>query len=165
MYCVKKIKNDHTFREIDILINNIDSFDNYLINKNNIIQKKNQLFNKIPPFSLIKNIFYNLINKELDDDIFFQFSKKNLENKEIMEKIEKIIPDLKIYYLKCKHEKYLENLNEKKIVTIFRQILKPYNFNINSSEKYNNGKKYLLYTLEKNKNKNLKKIESTINFD
>ena len=77
MYCVKKIKNDHTFREIDILINNIDSFDNYLINKNNIIQKKNQLFNKVPPFSLIKNIFYNLINKELDDDIFFEFSKKS----------------------------------------------------------------------------------------
>ena len=56
-------------------------------------------------------------------------------------------------------------MNEKKLITLLRQILKPYDFSINSIEKYNNGEKYLLYTIEKKKNLCIKKINSLINFD
>ena len=59
----------------------------------------------------------------------------------------------------------MENLNEKKIITLFIQLLKPYHFSIDSTEKYNNGEKFLLYTIEKKKNLNFKKINSVINFD
>ena len=64
---------------------------------------------------------------------------------------------LKLYYLKCKHNKYLDQINEKKLITLFRQILKPYNFKIIAIEKYENSSKYLLYII--------KKIDSFINFD
>ena len=170
MDCVKESKkkyNFNKFREINNLLINIDSFDKYSLNNNLETNKlKNQLFSKeYPPFALIKEIFYKIINKELNDEIYYEFSRKNLLNKNIIEKINEFIPELKKYYLKCKHKKYLENLNEKKIITLFRQLLKPYHFSIDSTEKYNNGEKFLLYTIEKKKNLNFKKINSVINFD
>ena len=166
MECVKKkISNFEKFREINNIINNIDLFDNYIF-KNNNKSIKNQLFSKEPPpFDLVKKIVYVLINKDLNDNIYYEFSKKNLVIKKIIEKINDYVLVLKEYYLKCKHEKYLENLNEKKLITLFRQILRPYNYSITSYEKYDNGEKYLLYVLEKKKSISLKKIDSTINFD
>jgi len=165
MNCVKKkISNFEKFRDINNIIDNIDLFDNYIF-KNNI-SKKNQLFSKDPPpFEIVKKIIYVLINKELNENIYFEFSKKNLVSKKIIQKIDEYIDILKEYYLKCKYEKYLENLNEKKIITLFRQILRPYNYLITSYEKYDNGEKYLLYILEKKKSISIKKIDSTINFD
>jgi len=152
------------FKEIDHIINNIDLFDDYILINNKI--KKNQLFSKEPPpFELVNKIFYFLINKELNGNIYYEFSKKNLSIKKIIEKIDEYIVLLKEYYLKCKHKKYLENLNEKKLITLFRQILRPYDYTITSIEKYDNNKKYLLYILEKNKLNTLKKIDSIINFD
>ena len=148
------------FREIDSLIENIDLFK---YNNNTVV--KNQLFSiEPPPFELVKKIVYTLINKELNDKIYYEFSKKNIMKKNIIDKIDEYIILLKDYYLKCKHNKYLENLNEKKIITLFRQILRPYDYSITSYEKYDNGEKYLLYILEK-KSINLKKIDSTVNFD
>ena len=74
--------------------------------------------------------------------------------------------ELRKLYIKCKHKIYLENLNEKKIITLLRQLLRTHNFELRAKEKYENGKKYLLYTISKKKiNDNIKKINSTINFD
>ena len=98
------------FREIDSLIENIDLFK---YNNNTVV--KNQLFSiEPPPFELVKKIVYTLINKELNDKIYYEFSKKNIMKKNIIDKIDEYIILLKDYYLKCKHNKYLENLNEKK---------------------------------------------------
>jgi len=106
-----------------------------------------------------------LLNINLNDKILYTFSRKILETKNIKEKMNEFIPELKKYYLKCKHKKYLENINEKKIITIFRQILRPYDYIIKASEKYENGNKYLSYLIEKPKVIILKKINSIINFD
>lgn len=168
MECVKNNKKKYLktrFVEINTFINNIDLFEKYLLRNENFILK-DQLFSKNPPpFDLVSKILKNVINKDLTDNIHFEFSRQNLKNKDIIHKIDLFLPELKSYYLKCKHSKYLENLNEKKIITLFRQILRPYDFSISAIEKYNDGKKYLLYILEKKKNLSLKKIESTINFD
>ena len=168
MNCVKDEKKNYMrnkFIEIDNVINNIDSFEKYSLKQEINPKSKNQLFSKIPPFDLVSKILYILINKDINDYIYFEFSRKNLLNKNIIEKINLFIPELKEYYLKCKHKKYLEKLNEKKIITIFRQILRNYDFSINALEKYNNGEKYLLYIIEKKKNLTIKKIDSLISFD
>lgn len=168
MNCVKDEKKNYfknKFIEIDNVINNIDSFEKYSLKQEINEKYKNQLFSKIPPFDFVSKILYILINKELNDSLYFEFSRKNLLNKNIVEKINSFIPELKKYYLKCKHKKYLEKLNEKKIITIFRQILRHYDFSINAIEKYNNGEKYLLYIIEKKKNLTIKKIDSLISFD
>ena len=154
------------FKEVNYILNNIDSFEKYSLKKENDIKDKNQLFSKEPPpIEFVNKILYIIINKELNENIYFEFSRKNLINKKVIEKISEFIPELKKYYLKCKHDKYLENLNEKKIITLFRQILRPYDYNISAVEKYNNGEKFLLYIIQKKKNLTLKKIDSVINFD
>ena len=134
-------------------------FDTIIFEKFKDIEKikKNQLYSIVPPYEFIKNIFKILINKDIDIDnknIYFEFSKND------------IIPELRKYYLKCKQNKYLDNLNEKKIITILRQLIKPYDYNIKTKEQYDNGKKFLLYILYKNNFENtIKKIDSIINFD
>ena len=170
MNSVKNIKKKYSienFKEIDNYINNIHSFENYSFNTKTDYLLKNQLFSKeYPPFDLVKKILYIILNKDITDDIYFEFNINIMIIKNIIEKINIFIPELKKYYLKCKHQKYLENLNEKKIITIFRQILKPYNFYIKAIEKYENGKKYLLYIIQKNKNIHfIEKDNFIINFD
>jgi hypothetical protein len=163
---MNKISYTNKFKEINEIIRNIDSFEKYSLKKDKNISLKNQLFSKdIPSFELVNKILYTMINKDLNENLYFEFSRKIIMNKKIIEKMNQFIPELKKIYLKCKHKKYLENLNEKKVITIFRQILRPYDYNIISIEKYNNGEKYLLYIIEKRKNLGLKKIDSTINFD
>lgn len=161
----KKSLYSNKFQEISSIIENIDSFEKYDINKKED-DKMNQLFSKEPPpLPLVQSIFFELINKNLNDYIYYEFTIKSLNNKKILDKIDIFIPELKKYYLKCKHSKYLENLTEKKLVTLFRQILKPYGFSINTIEKYNDGEKYLLYIIEKKQVIGIKKISSLINFD
>ena len=163
----KKIYNEK-FRDIEKNEYQIDSFHNLFFIKKDEYKntKKNQLFsNEPPPIELVEQIFYSLLNIKLDETIFYQFSRKILLNKNVNQNIINFIPELKKYYLKCKYQKYLENLNEKKIITIFRQILKEHNYRIKASEKYENGNKYLLYTIQKKKIILLKKINSVINFD
>jgi len=157
--------SNQKFKEINSIIENIDSFEKYNIIKKND-NKSNQLFSKEnPPFALVQEILFPLINKNLNDYTHYEFTIKSLINKNILDKTNKYIPELKKYYLKCKHNKYLENLTEKKIITLFRQILKPYDFSINSIEKYHDGEKFLLYIIEKNNMIGIKKISSLINFD
>jgi len=161
---MKDISNLNKFKDLPDILTNFESFEHN--NEDNIINNKNQLFGKIyPSFDLVKKILGLLINYEFDD-LYYEFTKKNITEKKIIEKINPYIDDLKKYYLKCKHSKYLENIDEKKYITILRQILKPYNFLIKSYEKYNNGEKYLLYIISKNKDeKKIKKINSVISFD
>jgi len=168
MDCVKntkKISNIIHFRDIDKYVLNIDSFNKYNFNN---IKKVDQLFRIQPPYELVNDILLLLTNKDLNMVKTYKFSRKIIINKNILENIKIYIPELKKYYLKCKHYKYLENLDDKKIITLFRQIVRPYEFSIKAIEKYSDGHKYLLYILEKNipfNNTSLKKINSTLSFD
>jgi len=169
MDCVKinkKISNNFEFKDVDEYFLNINSFNKYNLYKNT---KVDQLFREHPPFELVNSILYLLINKDLDKINTYNFSRKIILNKNIIESIQEYIPELKKYYLKCKHSKYLENLNDKKIITLFRQIIRPYDYSIRAIEKYSDGHKYLLYIIEKNipiiSSIPLKKINSTLSFD
>jgi len=165
MKCVSNLKNKNIFQDINYIIDSIDSFELYSIKKTDFLINKNQLFTETPPFELVKKVLNVIINKDLSDTTYYEFSKKHLVSKNVLSKINEYIPELKKYYLKCKHNKYLEKLNEKKIITLIRQILKIYDFNIRSIEKYDYNGKFLLYIIEKKKNLMFKKINSVINFD
>jgi hypothetical protein len=144
-----------------------EPFDKYVLGESQQKEDKNQLFSKeYPSFFLVNNILHELLNKDLDENTYFEFSRSILKNKNIINIMKtNYIDTLKKYYLKCKHERYLENLNEKKLITIYRQILRPYNYVIKAFEKYNNSKKYLLYIIEKKKDLSLKKVNSLMTFD
>jgi hypothetical protein len=153
------------FKDLSKLFISFEAFED-ITNNEEKYNFKNQLFSKThPPFDLVKQIVGLLINYPFDD-IYYEFTKKIINEKKVIEKTGHYIEELKKYYLKCKHIKYLENIDEKKYITILRQILRPYNYSIKAYEKYNNGEKYLLYVIMKNKEENkLKKINSIISFD
>ena len=158
--------NKNKFKDLTELFTNFKSFED-ITNNEDKQNYKNQLFAKInPPFDLVKQILGLLINNYPFDDLHYEFTKKIISEKKVLDKIGPYIEELKKYYLKCKHAKYLENIDEKKYITILRQIMRPYNYSIKAYEKYNNGEKYLLYVIIKNKEDNkLKKINSVISFD
>ncbi len=108
--------------------------------------KRNQLFKKIPDLNFIIDFIQIFGLKSLDD--IRQFSRKNLEQLDTLEKLKEFLPRLSEYYIHCKKLKYLDNVDIKKAITILRQILREYNYKVNSIEKFVDGKKILLYNIE-----------------
>ena len=152
------------FQEINDILSNIITFDDKNLKKNKTV--KNQLFRENIPFEFINELLNECFNIELNLSTQYSFSKKTIKNRNIIDIINNKIETLKKYYIKCKHKIYLENLNEKKIITLLRQLLRLFDFNLNAKEKYENNQKYLLYTITKKIDIiPLKKINSTINFD
>jgi hypothetical protein len=90
-------------------------------------------------------------------------------------KMRGFVDKLRDYYLPCKARVFLDNLTLKKCITISRQGLKLYGYDIISVEKSVNNKKKLFYHLvsrnEKilkrptNKKKTLKRKEFIVAFD
>ena len=150
--------------EITKYLDNIILFDEIIVKKNN--NSKNQLFREDISFDFLLNFFHKCFSIDLNNSTNYSFSKKTIINRNIIEIINENLVELKKIYIKCKHKIYLENLNEKKIITLLRQLLRSHNFELKAKEKYENGKKYLLYTITKKKiNDDIKKINSVINFD
>ena len=105
----------------------------------------NQLFKKRPQQETIIPIL-NLFNiNDFDDQK--SFTKKDLAQ---FGTVSKILENKKLFsdiYLPCKAKIYLENLTEKKCITILRQILKLYKYNLKSTEKYFQGEKMIEYNI------------------
>ena len=135
---------------------------------------KNQLFKKIPTKEILNKV---LLCFDIDDlqNGKVSFCRKDIVRLDSVSKLNNITDLLKEYYLPCKARTYLNDLNEKNIVTILRQILKHFNYNIISKEKYLRGEKFILYNIIANtdvqedehnvKHLQIKKKSIIINFD
>ena len=113
---------------------------------------KNQLFRRNPDRYIINDLMLIFNIKSLDDENF-HFTKQDLINLNIIDRINNIKEKLEIYYLPCKAKMYLENLTEKKCITILRQFLKYIDYNLKLKEKYIKGKKNYLYYIHTSKEK------------
>ena len=63
------------------------------------------------------------------------------------------IESLEVYYIPCKSKVYLNDIDEKKCITILRQFLKYMDYNLKLKEKYVNGVKNYQYFIVCNKKK------------
>lgn len=108
--------------------------------------KKNQIFKVIPDKEFVLKVLNIFGIKDFDDTRLF--SRKNLQTQNTVEQLKEIEEDFKEYYINCKAQKYLTDLNEKRSITILRQILKEHGYKIKSREKYIEGHKILLYNVE-----------------
>ena len=156
------MKRKIIFEDIDKYLDSIILFDESSLKKKENI--KNQLFREDISLEFVIDFIHKLFQIELNTTINYSFSKKTLTTKNIKNIINENMEILKKIYIKCKHKIYLENLNEKKIITLIRQLLRIHKYDLKAKEKYENGKKYLLYTISKKFENNMKKINSTINF-
>ena len=88
------------------------------------------------------------------------FSKLDMEKIDTVGTIESFVDELRPFYIPCKRELFLDNLNDKKAITILRHFLKHSGHYLSYHETYIKRKKYMLYnliTLEKHKINILKK--------
>lgn len=120
-----------------------------------------QLFKKLPDYNMIINIVELYGIKDLD--INYKFTINDLIKLNIVHKLNQCRNELNLYYLNCKFNKYVNNMTEKKSITVLRHFLKVINYKVVSKEKYSNNKKYLVYNIKNNNDNN--EIDLTLNFD
>ena len=116
-----------------------------------------QLFTKNPSEEIMDKILECFDISSLDDTVIF--TRKDLVEKDTLNKIMEIRENIEVYYLPCKAKKYLYNLNEKKLITILRQFVRIFGYFIFSKEKYIQGEKYITYQIMPLNKKNFLKLK------
>lgn len=108
--------------------------------------KINQLFNKPMGEDVLLQIMACFGLSGLNDRK--SFKKQDLVAFKTVQKIEAIKGTLQEYYLPCKFKLYLEDVSEKKAITMLRQVLRLFDYHILSRERNINNKKIIFYTLQ-----------------
>lgn len=107
--------------------------------------KINQLFTKkVEVGTLLKVLQCFGLNGLMDRKMF---SKSDMVAEKTVERLKSLKTELSEYYLPCKAKVYLDDMNEKKAITVFKQLLRLYGYNLLSKEKNLNGKKVIYYKL------------------
>ena len=109
------------------------------------MSKKNQNFRKNPDMQIIRSILETFGLDNLEDDRFF--TKEHMKEIKTKENITLLKTKLEEYYLPCKSKNYLNNITEKKCITILRQLVKNFNYKVIGIEKSVKGNKETTYRL------------------
>ena len=109
-------------------------------------KSKNQLFRTLPNEEIVNKVLCCFGLQNLQDAK--TFSRNDLVKINTVEQIYKLKKELEEYYLPCKARTYLNQITEKNVITILRQLIKTFNYNVKSKEKYLKGEKYILYQLK-----------------
>jgi|TARA_B110000259_G_scaffold169_1_gene188 hypothetical protein len=120
---------------------------------------KFQLFQQIPDEEFMVKILNCFGNINFNDNK--EFSKFDLDDLDIINKLEDLIPELVMYYLPCKYNMFLTNININKCITILRQLLRLYNYKLKKREHVQHKKKKIYYHISKCDDNNIK-IENSI---
>lgn len=76
------------------------------------------------------------------------FSKHELHAYDTVQKVSAIKSDLERFYLPCKARIYLDVMDQKKCITILKQVIRLYQHTLCAKEKNSGGKKIIYYRLE-----------------
>ena len=114
---------------------------------------KDQLFKNKPDMNLVNDTIKLFGLSDFNDSTLF--TKQNMIDLNTVQKINEIIPRLQDFYLPCKSKKYLTRLDEKRCITILRQLLKQYNYNLLTKEKCIKGEKFNYYQIIQYSNKKI----------
>jgi hypothetical protein len=106
-----------------------------------------QLFYDKPPIVLIERILKCYGLRSLTDNR--EFNKSNLVELKTVDQLIELIPELMLYYLPCKANVYLNDITEKRSITILSQNLKLYEHRLVRDERIINQKKVIFYRVKK----------------
>ena len=108
--------------------------------------KANQLFKTDVENELLDDILNCFSLKSLQD--IHTFTKHDLKkNNAVAIFNETILERLEQCYIHCKAKIYLSNINEKRLITILRQILKTREYSLASIKKTRNKEKVIFYKI------------------
>ena len=105
----------------------------------------NQLFVSKPPLELVNKIISKFGLKDIKDSS--EFSILDIINNNTLVAIKNFENEIQQCYIPCKRHKYLATLDNKSIITVLRQFIKVYDYDLQSREKYINGEKYTIYKI------------------
>jgi hypothetical protein len=105
---------------------------------------KNQLFKINPDIHIVNDLLSAFGLEDLEDTRYF--TREYLKENETVDKVIEIKERLSEYYLPCK-KKSLDNLSEKRIITILRQFIKSFGYKCIGTEQSVKGKKTMKYQL------------------
>ena len=106
---------------------------------------KSQLFRTTPTKELTEKIVQCFGLKNIEDTT--NFSKNDIKTLETVKRVEELKLQLSECYIPCKARTYLNDLNEKNVLTILRQCLRCQGYNLTSREKYIKGDKFCIYQI------------------
>ncbi len=106
-----------------------------------------QLFCDIPSEQFLIQLLKCYGVQNLDD--FHEFNKGDLVELNTVDKLNELIPELILYYLPCKAKIYLNDITEKRAITILAQFLKLFDYKLLREEKIINKKKIIFYRIQK----------------
>ena len=95
---------------------------------------KYQLFQQVPDEDFLLKFLNCYGIKDLNDNK--EFTKTDLNDLNIINKIEDLIPELVLYYLPCKYQMFLTNITLNKCITILRQILRLYDHHLKKEKMF-----------------------------
>ena len=131
----------------------------------------NQLFAHRPPLELVNKMLPKFGVKNIDDNTT-EFTVLDMAQLNTLGAVLAYEDEIKDCYIPCKRDKYVNELDDKALITVLRQFLKMQDHDLQSREKFIRGTKYLVYHVitkqEKDfikKSKKTQKKEVTIVFD
>ena len=108
---------------------------------------KNQLFRVLPDTEIIQTLLEIFGLTSLEDNNYF--TKETMKESDTLSQFTDIKDTLSGYYLPCKAKVYLNDITDKKCITILRQFIKVHGYTLISKERYINRKKTCVYRLIK----------------
>ena len=120
-----------------------------------------QLFKKNPSVEMLNKVLGTIGIDEFKEE--FCFKKRDFNQLNTVEKMTNIVSELNEYYYPCKSKLYLDNIDASKCITIIRQFLRHFEYQLMGKEKYNNGEKFIVYTLTSSHTMKIKK-QTVIDF-
>lgn len=109
--------------------------------------KIHQLFKDRISEDIMLKVILTFGLKSINDET--PFSKQDLTNNNTVFYMNELKDILLQYYLPCKAKIYLDELDESKCITILRQLLKLFQINLISKQKYIHNKKSTIYFITK----------------
>lgn len=120
----------------------------------------NQLFKQVPTLEFLTKLLKCFGLKDLEDRS--EFTKDNLIKINIIDKINNLLPELVIYYIPCKYNYFLKDLTINKCITILKQVLRVFDYQLKKREHVINKTKIIYYFLRKNLGSNILIENNTI---
>jgi hypothetical protein len=105
-----------------------------------------QLFKSIPPPTFMDDFLACFGLRGLDDSS--EFSKFTLRERGTVDQLVELLPEIVLYYIPCKAKKYLSEIDEDRAITIMRQLLRLYEYELSKKERVINKKKVIFYSLQ-----------------
>ena len=105
-----------------------------------------QLFKSVPPTSFLQELLSCYGVRGLDDAN--EFSKLTLKDRNTVSRLMELLPEMVMYYIPCKAKKYLTDMDDDRAITILRQFLRLYEYELAKKERVVQKKKIIYYSLQ-----------------